>query len=159
MLCQKIRELLSGDEILVFLDEKGRRLLDFLREQWQPILQQAPVNLVSREGQTGYRLFTFAGGRINQTLALLWQQVHNLRPTFNNFYLHFGEDFGDLESIMGRLRDPAEIDLSSLLPPLQLGKFQQYLPPHLERRYRAERLLDIEGARGLAAVAWSIVEN
>ena len=156
VLCQKIRELLTGDEPLTFLDEKGRRLLNFLREQWQPVLEQAPVNLQVRT--PGHRLFTFAGGKINQTLALLWQQVHNLRPTFNNFYLHFGEEFSDLESIMRRLRDPAEIDLGPLLPPLQLGKFQQYLPPHLEQRYRAERLLDVDGARQLATVPWSIVE-
>jgi ATP-dependent Lhr-like helicase len=156
VLCQKIRELLTGDEPLPFLDEKGQRLLNFLREQWQPVLEQAPVNLQVRT--PGHRLFTFAGGKINQTLALLWQQVHNLRPTFNNFYLHFGEEFGDLESIMRRLRDPAEIDLGPLLPPLQLGKFQQYLPPHLEQRYRAERLLDVDGARQLATVPWSIVE-
>lgn len=156
VLCQKMRELLVEDGPLPFLDEKGQRLLNFLREQWQPVLEQAPVNLQVRT--PGHRLFTFAGGRINQTLALLWQQVHNLRPTFNNFYLHFGEEFGDLESIMRRLRDPAEMDLSTLLPPLQLGKFQQYLPPHLEQRYRAERLLDVEGARRLATVPWSIVE-
>ncbi|MFN8606137.1 MAG: DEAD/DEAH box helicase [Vulcanimicrobiota bacterium] len=155
-LCQTVRELLTGDAALPFLDAKGARLLAFLREQWQPVLQQAPVNL--QERSPGYRLFTFAGGRINQTLALLWQQVHDLKPTFNNFYLHFGEEYGDLESIMRRLRDPAPIDLSQLLPPLQLGKFQQYLPSELERRYRAERLLDVEGARQLAGVAWSIVE-
>jgi ATP-dependent Lhr-like helicase len=155
-LCQAVRELLTGEAGLPFLDSKGVRLLNFLREQWQPVLQQAPVNLQVRT--PGHRLFTFAGGRINQTLALLWQEVHALRPTFNNFYLHFGEEFGDLESIMKRLRDPAPIDLSSLLPPLQLGKFQQYLPKHLEQRYRAERLLDVEGARQLAAVPWSIVE-
>jgi ATP-dependent Lhr-like helicase len=155
-LCQAMRGLLTEDQGLPFLDSKGQRLLQSLRDLWQPVLQQAPVNLQVRA--QGFRLFTFAGGRINQTLALLWEQVHGLRPTFNNFYLHFGEDYGDLESVMRRLQDPQPIDLGQLLPPLQLGKFQQFLPPHLEQRYRAERLLDIEGARRLVDQAWSIVE-
>ncbi|MBT9588894.1 DEAD/DEAH box helicase [bacterium] len=155
-LCQAMRGLLTGEEIPPFLDSKGQRLLQSLRDLWQPVLQQAPVNLQVRS--QGFRLFTFAGGRINQTLALLWEQIHELRPTFNNFYLHFAEDYGDLESVMRRLQDPQPIDLGKLLPPLQLGKFQQFLPPHLEQRYRAERLLDIEGSRQLVNQAWSIVE-
>ena len=155
-LCQTMRDLLTGAEPLPFLDSKGERLLQALRDLWQPVLQQAPVNLQVRSA--GFRLFTFAGGRINQTLALLWEQLHGVRPTFNNFYLHFAEDYGDLESIMRRLQDPLPLELESLIPKLQLGKFQQFLPPHLEQRYRAERLLDEQGARQLVGEAWSIVE-
>lgn len=155
-LCQQVRTLLSEDQPLPFLDSKGQRLLGGLREMWQPLLQQAPVNLHVRG--SGFRLFTFAGGRINQTLTLIWEQVHQIRPTFNNYYLHFAEDFGDLESVMRRLLDPAPLQLETLLPPLQLGKFQRFLPPELEQRYRAERLLDLEGARALAGTAWSVVE-
>jgi ATP-dependent helicase Lhr and Lhr-like helicase len=155
-LCGAIRDLLRGDDEIPFLDSKGARLLSGLRESWQVRLQQAAVNLEIRA--QGQRLYTFAGGKINQVLSLVWQQVHRIKPTFNNFYLHFSEDFGDLESVMRRLQDPAPLELGALLPPLQLNKFQQFLPPELERIYRAERLLDEEGARSLAVDAWSIVE-
>lgn len=155
-LCNAIRELVTQDHDLPFLDSKGKRLLKALRDHWQPLLQQAPVNLQVRG--SAHRLYTFAGGRVNQTLALLWEQVHKLRPSFNNFYLHFSEDFGDLESIMRRLQDPAPLELGPLLPPLQLAKFQQFLPPELEQAYRVERLLDVPATRQLAQQAWSIVE-
>lgn len=155
-LCGAIRELLTGEDEIGFLDNKGQMILRDLRDSWQVRLQQAAVNLEIRA--QGQRLYTFAGGKINQVLALVWQQVHNIKPTFNNFYLHFSDDFGDLESVMRRLQDPTPLELGSLLPPLQLNKFQQFLPPELERIYRAERLLDEDGARSLAVDAWSIVE-
>lgn len=156
-LCLEMRQLLCSDQALPFLDSRGMELLESLRQLWQPVLQQAPVNLQVRK--PGHRLFTFAGGRVNQTLALLWEEVHRIRPTFNNFYLHFAEGYGDLESIMARLQDPTPLDLSHWLPPLQLSKFQAFLPAELDRQYRAERLLDLEAARPLAEQAWSIVED
>jgi len=155
-LCQAVRGLLTGDEVLPFLDSRGQNLLQSLRDYWQGRLQQAPVNLEVRS--SGHRLYTFAGGRINQTLALLWEHLYQIRPTFNNFYLDFAEDYGDLAGLMRRLQDPEPLPLASLLPPLQLGKFQQFLPPALEQLYRAERLLDEAGSRQLAESAWSIVE-
>lgn len=155
-LCGAIRRLLTEDEPLPFLDSKGERLLRALRDYWQPRLQQAPVNLEVRSA--GERLYTFAGGRINQVLALVWEQVHGIRPGFNNFYLSFSERADELKDIMRRLLDPQELDLAGSLPPVQLNKFQQFLPPELERHYRAERLLDVDGARELAQEPWSVVE-
>lgn len=155
-LCQAMREVLTGGEPLPFLAPAEARLLEQLREGWAVRLEQAPVNMELRA--QGSRCYTFAGGRINQTLALLWEQVHGVKPSFNNLYLNFADDFVDLESIMAALRSPEPLQLSALLPELQLGKFQRFLPPGLERAYRAQRLLDVEGARRLAAVAWSVVE-
>lgn len=157
-LCQRIRQLLVENDPLPFLDDKGQRVLQGLRDYWQPLLQQAPVNLHLRP-QGMPRLYTFAGGKINQVLALLTQKLHRQLPSFNNFYLQFPEPFDDLASLMKALQDPAPLGLEALLPELQLGKFQRFLPPTLERRYRAERLLDESGARQMAAVAWSVVET
>jgi ATP-dependent Lhr-like helicase len=156
-LCQEMRSLLLEDQPLPFLASKEARLLGHLREQWQPILEDAPVNL------KGNRLFTFAGGRINQVLALLWQQLDELRPTFNNFWVQLPEldDEPDekIVALMRRLKDPQPLELESLVPQVALGKFQRFLPPFLEARYRAERLLDIPGARALAEFPWAILSQ
>lgn len=64
-----MRLLLIGEEAVPFVDEAGRAELDRLRAEWRSLLRRDRSPIVARADTL--RVHTFAGGRINATLAAI----------------------------------------------------------------------------------------
>jgi ATP-dependent Lhr-like helicase len=101
--------------------------------------------------------WTFAGGRINQTLkyALEWKGSWKVVP--DNFAVRIegaGVGFREVEHVIEGLRTPgfweeSEIRrrLVAMVPDYRLSKFQRVLPDALQVEMVGSYLLDFDGTR------------
>ena len=159
---EEMRRLLLVDEALPFVDEAGRSHLEGMRTQWRPLLGADRCPLV-RNGDT-LRIYTFAGGRINATLAALLESEGVASVgSFGGFGVDLKGPTGgrpDVETVRAALRRGRQADtrfsaaekagLVSEKVRGKLAKFQPYLPPDLEGAYLADRLFDLPGVARLA---------
>ena len=150
--------MLTSDAEHAFLDEKARASLAEWRGDLGALLRRS-VDALQFDGTT-LTWWTFAGGRINQTLkyALEWMGSWKVVP--DNFALKIQGDglgFETFEKAVKELRaagfwdDPeARRKLLAMVPEYRLSKFQRVLPD----RWQVEMvemvgayLLDFEGSR------------
>ena len=148
--------LISGEEV-PFVDEAGREQLRRMSEELRPVLSHDRCPISSDGGKV--RVLTYAGGRINATIAALLEDGGTVEV----------RDFGDLDielrhaaggylsakfarDALLSLRHVDErstrADLARLVKGKHRGKltkFQPYLPPELEGAYLADKLFDLEG--------------
>jgi ATP-dependent Lhr-like helicase len=153
--CQEMRTVLAGDEEYAFLDAKAKESLLEWREEIGPLLRRG-TGAMQFDGDT-LTWWTFAGGRINQTLkyALEWKGGWRVVP--DNFALKIegaGLSFKELEAVADALRGAALWDdpearrpLLARLPEYRLSKFQKVLPERLQVEMVGSYLLDFGGAR------------
>ncbi len=158
---EEMRLLLLGEEAPSFVDEAGRLELAKLREEWRPVLAKDRCPMV-RDGEA-LKLHTYAGGRINATLAALLERSGAARVSgWDDFGVNVKAPSGTalradavraaLLGVRGADATPSA-EKSALVTDKvrgKLAKFQPYLPPDLEGSYLAERLFDLEGAAQLA---------
>ncbi|MEW6277277.1 MAG: DEAD/DEAH box helicase [Candidatus Eremiobacterota bacterium] len=137
--CEEVRALLIDSEPLAFLTDSAQELLESLRDEWAPRL--APARITSLGGS----LYTFAGLRVNQAIAMLSGD----EARADNLRVHGGDPIEGLDRIQKGERPAPN--------PTRLSKFQPWLPRDLEARFLEERLLDVEGARELAAASRATV--
>jgi ATP-dependent Lhr-like helicase len=153
--CQEMRAVLASDDEYPFLDERAMVALRQWREELGPLLRRhADAFQLDGEGLTWW---TFAGGRINQTLkyALEWQGRWKVVP--DNFAMRIegdGVSFAEAERVAGALRgaqfweDPdTRRRLLAAVPEYRLSKFQRVLPESRQVEMVGGYLLDFEGAR------------
>lgn len=158
----EMREILIRDDAFPFVDQRGQDAIQRMRENLFPILSRDRCP-ATPEGNK-LRLHTYAGGRINATIAALLERAGVARVT------GFGDLEVDLEPslfdppgvslVRTELRGLADVDQrlsnsekAALVVPKyrdRLAKFQPYLPPRLEGAYLAERLFDFAGTAMLA---------
>lgn len=147
-LCQEMKRLLQSEEPLAFLSERAQKTLRLLREEWQPRLRTEGE---WREDWT--ILYTFAGGRINNTLGKALQAICGEQPSINNVQIKVKADPSVWAQTLEAVRNGDFLrrdDLVQWLPKARFSKYQDYLPPDLLQGYLAERLLDPEGAQRFA---------
>ncbi len=149
-LSREIREVLLSSETYRYLDPSAAGVLHGRREWLRPILQSAEVPMVVDEGQTTW--WTFAGGRINNTLRYQLKAMgHDARA--DNFRVVL-DDVGMVE-LLRELASTDEEELRrrtlALLPEFRLSKFQRALPEWATREMVEAYLLDVAGARALLA--------
>ncbi len=159
---EEMREVLLSDEDYRFVDEPGRKALRTLREERRSTLalDRCPI---TRE-KDRLRMHTYAGGRINATIAAIADNSGLTRVTgFGDLDVDLAPPDGGLfgiepvRSMLRGLRDAdsrlstsERVALVSGKRRGRLAKFQPYLPQHLEALYLAQEMLDIPGAANLA---------
>lgn len=155
--CQAMKQVLTSDEEYPFLDAKAKASLAEWRGDLGQLLQRS-VDALTFDGTT-LTWWTFAGGRINQTLkyALEWKGSWKVVP--DNFALKIqgdGLSFDAFEAVMAELRAPgfwadAEVrrKLLSMVPDYRLSKFQGVLPDVWQVETVGAYLLDFDAAASL----------
>ncbi len=153
-LCQKILEVLAGDEPFAYLDSQATEILDSQRANLRDALEGGRGGFEVDSDEI--RWWTFAGGRINTTLRYAIEALgHPWKVIADNLLLRIrGEDLswsefnGEMQRLSG-LEIWEDEDLwrkvAEGLPAYRLSKFQLLMPPWVEREVIASHLLDIGG--------------
>jgi len=157
--CQEMRAILAGEDDYPFLDAPAKASLTQWREDLGPLLRRG-VAAMQFDGDT-LMWWTFAGGRINQTLkyALEWKQGWKVVP--DNFALKVQGDglrFEPMERAVDAMRFAAfwsaEETARSLLaraPEYRLSKFQRALPDRWQLEMIGAYLMDLVGTERFLA--------
>ncbi len=152
-LCQEMKAVLTSDEELSYLDRRAKDALLEWRNDLGALLRRARHEL-QYDGDL-VTWWTFAGGRINQTLkyAIEWKGRWKVIP--DNFALKIQGDGVTHETVRALLEDlraPAfwaatetKQKLSAMVPEYRLSKFQRVLPDPWQVEMVAAYLLDLEG--------------
>ena len=160
-IAEEMRSILISEREFPFVDDIGQKEIRWMRDEIGTLLKKDRCPIVSHKG--GLRLHTYAGGRINATIAALLEDsgVCEVRR-FGDLDIDMRSDPDTLSATLARdalhkIRNAEERlsreDLSRLVSEKQRGdesKFQPYLPPNLEGSYLADKLFDLEGASKLA---------
>ena len=155
-LCQRMRRVLTDDAPIAYLaDAAAVSTLASYRDDYRELLARAG-HAVQLDEQAA-RWWTFAGGRINQTLRYALQQTQGWKVIADNLHLRIEGDgltHATVESAIHALAQPAFwTDLAvwerliASLPPYRLSKFQDALPPRFQQEMIGRYLLDIQGAQ------------
>jgi ATP-dependent Lhr-like helicase len=151
--CQEMRAVLIGEEEYSFLDAKALASLAEWRLELGPLFRRE-TPAMQFDGDT-LIWWTFAGGRINQTLkyALEWKGDWKVVP--DNFALKIEGDglgFKELERVIDVLcdselwNDPeVRRALLAKIPEYRLSKFQKVLPDRLQAEMVGSYLIDLVG--------------
>lgn len=161
-LCQRIRQLLVGEESYAYLDGAAAAVLAEQRQTMCDILspEGGGIHVLDEE----IHWWTFAGGRINATLRYAieaagrgWQVIPD------NYVIKVrGDDVDEarFETARALLEQPDFWSDDSLwtgvaasLPNYRLSKFQPLMPDWVQREVVSRFLLDVEGAREWMATA------
>ena len=154
-LCQAMRAVLTSEVEYAFLDAKAKASVAEWRGDLGALLRRE-VDALQFDGTT-LTWWTFAGGRINQTLkyALEWKGSWKVVP--DNFALKIQGDglgfetFGKIVSDLrapGFWKDPeARRKLLAMVPEYRLSKFQRVLPDKRQVEMVGAYLLDFDGAQ------------
>lgn len=152
--CQAMKGVLTSDDELPFLDAKAKAALAEWRGDLGALLGRA-VEALQFDGTT-VTWWTFAGGRINQTLkyAIAWKGGWKVVP--DNFAIKIQGDGVGFEAVTRLLEGMGEGSfweaeetrrrLLSLVPEYRLSKFQRVLPERFQVEMVGAYLLDFEGA-------------
>ncbi|HEX9620342.1 MAG TPA: DEAD/DEAH box helicase [Polyangiaceae bacterium] len=155
--CREMKAVLTSDDDYPFLDEKAKAALAEWRGDLGELLLRSTDSL--QFDGTAVTWWTFAGGRINQTLkyALEWKGGWKVVP--DNFSIKIQGDGASVERVsqlLDELRsrtfwDAAETraKLRALVPEYRLSKFQRVLPDRWQSEMVGGYLLDFEGTAGV----------
>ncbi|MEE8522589.1 MAG: DEAD/DEAH box helicase [Thermoanaerobaculia bacterium] len=152
-ICQQVAEILTSDQELRYLDPESRSALEAMRKDLGSLLRRPGSSLQMETGRALW--WTFAGGRINQTLKLGIRNVQDWAVVADNFRLKIegtGVSHGavkeaiDAISAPGFWRDSERLaEISRGLPEYRLSKFQRALPAWCSTEMLSDFLLDIVG--------------
>jgi ATP-dependent Lhr-like helicase len=153
-LCRSIRAVLVGvDEDLAW-SQRTRERMKQIRSEHAFL---TPKGLVLLDDTTGYRLWTFAGGRANNLLAKVLEGLLGEKVTASNTALRFKDDAAKSEMAIHQALDqlrgehrPSEADALRYAQSCargRLSKFEPCLPEQLQAKYFASTLTDASTAR------------
>lgn len=177
-ICQQIQALIDDDALPGWLHSTARTAVIEQREALDDagVRRAAHPRLAPADTDTGLHWWTFAGGRINNTLRYA---LRACKPEWtvvpSNLELRVsgeGVNLNTLRELIEQIRDVEFWEDPKLwrevaedLPNYRLSKFQQFMPPWVVREMVAGFLLDIEGAarwlmgQHVAAPDWSGTEK
>ena len=151
--CEKVRDVLIADRNYGYLHTGAAEVLDAKRDDLGATLRSG-VRVRADAGETWW--WTFAGGRINQTLKHALKAIGCEKVVADNFAVRWtntsGGRGGERFDPLAELRDPAvwndelRRQVEASLPEYRLSKFQRALPDRAQREMLAGYLLDWEGA-------------
>ena len=152
-LCQRVRQLLVDQAEVPYLSDDAAATLAGYRQDFTLLQRQG--NAVQLD-ENAARWWTFAGGRINQTLRYALQVTQGWKVIVDNFHLRIegsGITHGAIEEAIRAIAEPSFwSDLGvwervlAALPPYRLSKFQPALPLRFQQEMIGRYLLDLEGA-------------
>ncbi len=156
-LCQQIREILMDDTEYPYINESLAIELKDRRQELGATLRGSTLAIELEQGKA--HAWTFAGGRINQTLRYVFAHVGGFKVTSDNFQIRIEGDsvtHKGINEVVDRMRSPEFwVDRSvwgpivGELPEYRLSKFQRALPPQFSEEMVMDYLLDLDGARRL----------
>ncbi len=151
--CEEMRAVLASDTEHEFLDSRAKVSLAEWRAELGPLLRR-PGEALQFDGDT-LTWWTFAGGRINQTLKYALEWKGDWRVTPDNFAVKIegaGVGFKGVERVLEILRRPGAWEDQELrkgvlakVPDYRLSKFQKVLPDALQVEMVGAYLLDFVG--------------
>ena len=152
--CQRIKKLLCETTEYPYLSESAAAALQLYREDFAALLQRGSAIQVAEDGA---RWWTYAGGRINQTLRHALAETTGWKVTADNFRLRFEGDGVSHTAVIKAieaLAAPSFWEDAALwqrivarIPPYRFSKFQAALPPRFELELVGRYLLDLDGTR------------
>jgi ATP-dependent Lhr-like helicase len=157
--CQAMKDVLTGEDEYAFLDEPAKAAVTEWRGDLGELLRRK-VDAMQFDGTT-LTWWTFAGGRINQTLkyALEWKGRWKVVP--DNFTVKVQGDglgFEEMGRVLDELRAPGfwanedtRTRLRAMVPEYRLSKFQRVLPDRWQVEMVGSYLLDFEGTGAFVA--------
>ncbi len=155
-ICREAARILSCEEDLGYLDPASRTALAALRDDLGPLLRRPGLALQVEPGRA--RWWTFAGGRINQTLKLGILSQQDWKVVADNYRLRIEGDgigFAAVEGSVAAMGEPAFwrepdriADILGRLPDYRLSKFQRALPAACSLEMVSDYLLDVPGTLG-----------
>ncbi len=145
---RKIRDVLVSEQIYPYCDSKARQRLDdlrqermFLRSHFAPLQISGPHTL----------WWTYAGGKINNTLRYALAHELGCEITSNNYSLRFPETVLNQQDFDALLQQMSLADywhnsallqaIQLQLPEQRLSKFQPCLPENLQHKMLAKEYL------------------
>jgi ATP-dependent Lhr-like helicase len=152
--CQRIKRVLTEAESYGYLSEAAAAAVQDHREDMAALLQRGSSLQLAHDGA---RWWTYAGGRINQTLRYALAELTGWKIVCDNFHLRLegdGVSHGRVVQAIEQLAEPAFWDdaarwtrIVGRVPPYRLSKFQDALPPRFQLELLGRYLLDLDGAR------------
>lgn len=152
-LCQEMKAVLTSDVQYLFLDEKAKAALNEWRGDLGQLLRDTR-DALQFDGTT-VTWWTFAGGRINQTLKYALEWKGGFKVVSDNFAVKVQGPGVTPDAVLEILEPMRQRDfwrseetrqkLRSLVPEYRLSKFQQVLPDRWQTEMVGGYLLDFEG--------------
>jgi ATP-dependent helicase Lhr and Lhr-like helicase len=158
-LCQQVRQIAVEDTVYPYADKAAQAVVDSWRADLTDLLRRSQ-GIAAQQDESSLRLWTFAGGRINQTLKHALELVSGWKVVADNFLLRIegdGVSHTTVDEALAKMRAPTfwtspetKAAIRARVPPFRLSKFQRALPPEAETEFVANTLLDFEGAGRVA---------
>jgi ATP-dependent Lhr-like helicase len=153
--CEQIRTILTTDTAYPYISAALAEQLADRRGELGALLRGKTVAVQLGAGRA--HLWTFAGGRINQTLRYVFSVVGGFKVVGDNFSLRLeGESVTQaaIDELLVRARNLAFwtdravwSQIGAALPAYRLSKLQRVLPPELSEEMVRRYLLDADGTR------------
>lgn len=161
-LCQRMQRVLTEDERYPYVDEVGWKHLRGRREDLGELLRR-PGRAVQIDDAVG-RWWTFAGGRVNQTLKYGFEITDGWKVVADNLQLRIEGNGVGHESVRATIERMCAVEfwtapemrraVLARLPGYRLSKFQDCLPERFALEVIENYLLDVEGT-----VRWLSVDS
>jgi ATP-dependent helicase Lhr and Lhr-like helicase len=153
-LCQRMKRILAEETHFPYVDASALAILKARREDLGETLRR-PLAIRNDEGTV--RWWTFAGGKINQTLKYALEHARGWKVGADSFALHIQGAAVSDTALREALRDLAEPTfwddaetwkaILARLPQYRLSKFQDALPETMVVEMVGQYLLDLTAAR------------
>jgi ATP-dependent helicase Lhr and Lhr-like helicase len=151
-LCQKIADIILEKVEVPYLNAKAATFLAEYRDDLRSILHRGKVNIqVDADGRLLW--WTFAGGKVNNTLRYGLQFQHDWKITCDNFRIKIEGNSATPARITTLTREMQQSDfwtspaiegfIMENLPEYRLSKFQRALPQDYASEMIGDYLLDI----------------
>ncbi len=154
-------KILFEKDLPEFLDGEAREGIGAVREEHRFLSWRDGKWIITVSDSGILQLWTFAGDRINRTLALLFGQQEIGEVTSNYRWVEVKAESGDRDHLVSTILEllsqikemnPSQLEalnkkLSRKIPRYIFSKFSKCLPNHLWSEAMAERVTDIVGLK------------
>lgn len=149
---EKMREVLTGTNIPLYLDETAACILNNARSEVRTL--KVARELIYQMGSRHYLIATWAGTIKTSSLALALQSMGFSTETYDGFLeVRYGEKVEPIETALAKLASSASFRPESTLVEegtFHTEKFHSYLSPELLRKDAFSSRIDLENLPKLA---------
>lgn len=161
-LSQEILRVISDDEEYSLLNSYEKNLLEDIRYEEKSFGIKVG-KVIIEEIKDGYEFHTYAGNRVNYTLAIAFSLINSMLDTKNISWKGFkivtaDKDFKPNSIEVLQMINEIKLDKSYFekiyfklvekVPDISLSKYQKYLPDDLRKKMIAEYVYDIDRTVG-----------
>lgn len=157
-LSQEILQVISGNEEYLFLNNYESSLLEEIRYEEKSFGIEVG-KIIIEENKDSYRFHTYAGNRINYTLAMTFCLINSMLDTKNISWSGFeivpaDKDFkpkdDQILEILNQIKNNDNYfkdihdDLVNRVPDISTSKYQKYLPEDMRKKMISDYVYDIK---------------